>query len=194
MSWMTQTTTWLCTILLLLLHCCKTSLYHCLNKNKSASGKKKINPTSLRRIVCINWQHWPLLQPLQYIGCSVPQSSLSSWSMQQWLPFVAWSSSLAYIVFFALGSWHARHNGSSCSTRSLFVGDFSLFSTLRPREEPVFLGCLEMFEKETDLLKMKHRQVKLNSLIQRLFRESKFPFYCSIFSFSFQWWDEPSQF
>ena len=77
-------------------------------------------------------------------------------------------------------------NGSSCSTRSLFVGDFSLFSTLRPREEPVFLGCLEMFEKETDLLKMKHRQVKLNSLIQRLFRESKFPFYCSIFSFSFQ--------
>ena len=85
-------------------------------------------------------------------------------------------------------------NGSSSSTTSLLVGDFSLFSTLRPREEPVFLGCLEMFEKETDLLKMKHRQVKLNSLIQRLFRESKFPFYCSIFSFSFQWWDEPSQF
>ena len=75
---------------------------------------------------------------------------------------------------------------SSSSTRFLFVGDFSLFSPLRPREEPVFLGCLKMFEKETDLLKMKHRQVKLNSLIQRLFRESKFPFYCSIFSFSFQ--------
>ena len=63
----------------------------------------------------------------------------------------------------------------------------SLYLVRSGREKNLFfLGCLEMLEKETDLLKMKHRQVKLNSLIQRLFRESKFPFYCSIFSFSFQ--------